>query len=156
MLLISSFYLIFILKERWFRVKKALKSRSSTVWLLFLFKYFLSSYLLSFQSFFSIFWLFSLILLFIFWSIHSLSLLRSRIYNALRVSSYWKTLSLLFMTFFSTDFFLLIHKVFLSCLFLYLILSWFVRNFLKTHQVRFNRLSTLRRSRSLYLDDLNE
>ena len=133
-----------------------LKSRSSTVWSLFLFKCFLQSCFSSSRSFFSIFWSFFSISLFVFRNIYSLFLSDLRIRDASRVSLCRKTLSSLFMILFSTDSFFLIHKVFLSCSFSCLILSWFVQNLLKTFQMRFDYLSTSRRSCSLYFNDLNE
>ena len=133
-----------------------LKSRSLIVWSLSLFKYFLLLCFSSSQSFFSIFWLSSSVSLFVFWSIYLLFLSRLRIHNASRISSCQKILLLLFMILFSTDSFLLIHKVLLSCSFSCLVSSWFVRNPLKAHQMRFNCLSTSRRLRSSHFDDLNE
>ena len=156
MSLISFFYLIFVSKERWFRVKKTLKSRSSTVWSLFLFKYSFQSCLSSSRLFFLTFWLSSSVSLFSFRSIYLLSSFYLRTYNILRILLNQKILSLSFMTLFSTDSFLLFHRIFLFCSFSCLISSWFVRNFLKTHQMRFDRLSTSCRSRSSHLDNLNE
>ena len=130
---ISFFYLIFASKKRWSCAKKTLRSQFSIAWRSSLFKYFLRSCLSSFRSFFSTFWSFSLISLLIFRNNYSFFSFHLRTRNALRLSSYWKILLLSFIISFSTNFFLLIHKILLSCSFSCSILSWFVRNFLKAH-----------------------
>ena len=153
---ISFLCLIFVSERRWSRAEKTLKLRLSTVWSLFLFKYFLQSCFSFFRSFFSIFWSFSSISLFVFRNIHSLFLSRLRTRDASRASLCRKTLSSLFMISFSTDSFLLIHKVLLFCSFSCLVSSWFVRNSLRASQMRSDCLSTSCRSRSSHFDDLNE
>ena len=156
MSLILFLCLIFVLRKRWFYTKKTLRSRSSTVWLLSLFEYFLQSCLSSFRSFFSVFWPPSSVLSFVFQNIYLLFSLRPRTRDASRVSLNRKIFSSSFMTSFSTNSFLLIYKVSLSCSFSCLVLFWFVRIFLKAHQMRFDCLLTSRQSRSSYFDDLNE
>ena len=153
---ISFLYLIFASGRRRSRAKKTSKSQLSTVWRSFLFKYFLRSCLSFSRPFFSTFWSFSSVSLFVFRSSHLFSSLHLRTRDASRLSSCQKISSLSFMASFPTDFSLLIHRIFLSCSSSCSISSWFVRNFLRTHQVRSGCLPTSRRPCSLHLDDLNE